>query len=67
MIDIYFKECCKSCPNLDLDWEQTKGLGEMVTVIICSHACVCGQYNTTDTQEDNSQNIEVKGFYDADG
>lgn len=66
MIDIYFKPCCHSCGNLDLDYEQTSGLGELVTVIGCRHSCVCGKYQEAG-EEDYSQDVIVKGFRHADG
>ncbi|MBQ8237373.1 MAG: hypothetical protein IJZ39_04430 [Oscillospiraceae bacterium] len=67
MIDIYFKKCCPSCNTLDLDYEQTSGLGELVTVISCGHACVCGKYNAEPEEETPPQDVTVKGFCDADG
>lgn len=66
MIDIQFKRCCSACPNIDVDYEQTRGFGEVVTVIGCSHACVCGAYNAEETEEDPLE-ISVKGFHNADG
>lgn len=66
MIDIYFKDCCKCCNNLDLDYEQTSGLGELVTVISCRHACVCGKYNAEPEYGEVAQDVTVKGFCDAD-
>lgn len=68
MIDIYFKPCCQHCNNLDLDYEQTSGLGELVTVISCRHSCVCGKYQSEqETEEATSQDITVRGFCNADG
>lgn len=67
MIDIYFKECCKSCNALDLDYEQTSGLGELVTVISCRHACVCGKYSAEPEGEEAPPDVTVKGFCNADG
>lgn len=66
MIDIYFKKCCQSCGTLDLNYEQISGLGELVTVISCSHACVCGKYNAEPEEEAPPQDVTVKGFCDAD-
>lgn len=45
MIDIRFKECCSSCSNLEVQYEQVRGLCETLTVIGCSHACVCRKYH----------------------
>ncbi len=67
MIDIQFKSCCKVCPNIDIDYEQTKGFGETVTVIGCSHACVCGAYNAEEPEEEAPQDVTVRGFYNANG
>lgn len=68
MIDIYFKPCCHSCNNLEPDYEQTRGLGELVTVISCHHACVCGKYQAAPAEEEApTQDITVKGFCNADG
>jgi hypothetical protein len=68
VIDIYFKQCCQNCNNLDLDYEQTSGLGELVTVIGCRHSCVCGKYNSEpEAEEASEQDVTVKGFCNADG
>ena len=68
MIDIYFKPCCHSCSNLDLDYEQTSGLGELVTAVSCRHACVCGKYQAEqEAEEAPLQDVTVKGFCHADG
>ena len=64
MIDIQFKECCHTCPNIDVDYEQTRGFGEVVTVIGCKHACVCGLYGSE--EESPPEDVVVKGFTDAD-
>lgn len=67
MIDIQFKQCCGACPNIDVDYEQTRGFGEVVTVIGCSHACVCAAYNEEEPEEGSPPEKTVKGFCDADG
>lgn len=69
MIDIYFKPCCHSCNSLDPDYEQTSRLGELVTAISCSHACVCGKYQADPGEEEEAplQDVIVKGFCHADG
>lgn len=51
MIDIRFKECCCSCSNLEVQYDQVRGCSEMLTVIGCSHACVCGAYNEEEPEE----------------
>ena len=53
MIDIQFKQCCGACSNIDVDYEQTRGFGEVVTVIGCSHACVCADYNAEEPEEES--------------
>ena len=67
MIDIQFKRCCSTCPNIDVSYEQTRGLGEVITVIGCNHACVCGYYNSEEAEVAAVQDVTVKGFLDADG
>ena len=67
MIDIRFKSCCGVCGNLDVVSDQVKGCAEMLTVISCSHACVCGAYNEPEEDPDEPQDISVKGFCNADG
>lgn len=68
MINIYFKPCCHSCNNLDLDYEQTSRLRELVTVIGCRHSCVCGKYQAEPAEEElPPQDITAKGFCNADG
>ena len=67
MIDIYFKPCCHHCSNLDPDYEQTSGMGELVTVISCHHAHVCKRYLEEPEQEDPPQDVTVRGFCHADG
>lgn len=62
MIDIQFKDCCHTCPNIDIDYEQTRGFGEVVSVIGCTHSCVCGMYNA-EGPEENPPVIE--GFGNA--
>lgn len=66
MIDIQFKRCCSVCPNIEVSHEQTRGFGEVVTVIGCNHACVCGAYNAEES-EVKTQDVTVKGFCNADG
>ena len=66
MIDIYFKSCCDHCNSLDLDYEQTSGMGELVTVISCRHACVCGKYQAEPEEIEPPQNVTVRGFSHAD-
>lgn len=66
MIDILFQSCCKICPHINVTWEQTKGFGEVVTVIGCAHSCVCGDY-LAQQQELTAEDTTVKGFYHADG
>lgn len=66
MIDIYFKKCCEHCNHLEPDYEQASGLVELVTVISCRHACVCGKFLAEATEEDPPQDVVVKGFRDAD-
>lgn len=69
MIDIYFKSCCQHCNNLDPEYEQTSGIGELVTVIFCRHSCVCGKYQAEPEDKDphTPQDVTVKGFCNADG
>ena len=67
MIDIQFKACCNTCPNIDVNYDQTRGFGEVVTVIGCAHACVCGTYNAEVAEEESSPDVTVKGFHNADG
>ena len=68
MIDIYFKPCCQHCNNLDPDYEQTSGMGELVTVISCRHSCVCWKYQEDPNEEPlPPQDITVRGFCHADG
>lgn len=66
MIDIQFKRCCSTCPNIDVSYDQTRGFGEVVTVIGCNHACVCGAYNTEEPEEEAPPDVTVKGFHNAD-
>ena len=66
MIDIQFKRCCSTCPNIDVSYDQTRGLGEVVTVIGCSHACVCGAYHAVEPEE-QAYDITIRGFTNADG
>ena len=66
MIDIRFKRCCSACPNIDVSYDQTRGFGEVVTVIGCNHACVCGVYNAEEAEDDTHPDVTVKGFYNAD-
>lgn len=66
MIEIMFKACCDSCPNIDVDYETYgTGITAPTTMIGCKHMCVCGQYRE-DIQED-PQDVIVKGFQNADG
>jgi hypothetical protein len=69
MIEIRFKACCCICNNLDPDYQQTSGLGELVTVIGCRHSHVCGKYlaEPEETEEAPPQDVTVKGFHNADG
>lgn len=67
MIDIRFKECCCSCPNIEVQYDQVRGLSEVLTVIGCSHACVCGAYNAEEPEEEAPPDVTVKGFHNADG
>ena len=67
MIDIQFKQCCGACSNIDVDYEQTRGFGEVVTVIGCSHACVFADYNAEEPEEEVPPDKIVKGFCNADG
>lgn len=67
MIDIKFKRCCSTCNNIDVDYEQARGLVEVVTVIGCTHACVCGAYNEEEPEEENPPDVTVRGFCHADG
>lgn len=67
MIDIRFKECCCSCSNIDVQYDQVRGLSEVLTVIGCSHACVCGAYNAEEPEEEAPRDVTVKGFHNADG
>ena len=67
MIDIQFKKCCHACSNIDVSYDQTRGFGEVVTVIGCNHACVCGDFNAEELKEEWPTDITVKGFHDADG
>lgn len=66
MIDILFRECCESCPHIQVDYE-THGVGitETATMIGCSHMRVCGMYQQE--EPDPTQDITVRGFHDADG
>lgn len=66
MIDILFRSCCSTCPNIDVNYEQTRGFGEVVTVIGCSHACVCGAYKAEEQMKPPAEDIVVKGFHNAD-
>lgn len=67
MIDIRFKECCCSCSNLEVQSDQVRGLCETLTVIGCSHACVCAAYNAEEPEEEIPPDKTVKGFCNADG
>ena len=67
MIDIRFRECCCSCYNLEVQYDQVRGCSEMLTVIGCSHACVCAAYNEEEPEEDSPPDVTVKGFCNADG
>ena len=67
MIEIQFKQCCNTCPNIDVNYEQTRGFGEVVTVIGCSHACVCADYNAEEPEGEIPPDVMVKGFCNADG
>ena len=40
---------------------------EMLTVIGCSHACVCAAYNEEEPEEESPPDKIVKGFCNADG
>ena len=51
MIDIQFRECCQTCPNIDVSYDSTIGLREAITVIGCSHACVCAAYSTEESEK----------------
>lgn len=67
MIEIQFKTCCSACPNVDVNYDQTRGFREVVTVIGCSHACVCGAYHAEAPEEKAPPDVIVKGFHNADG
>ena len=69
MIENRFKRCCYTCNNLDPDYQQTSGLGELVTVIGCRHSHVCGKYlaEPEGLEEAPPQDVTVKGFHNADG
>lgn len=69
MIEIRFKACCGTCNNLDPDYQQTSGLGELVTVIGCRHSHVCGKYfaEPEEAEEAPPQDVTVKGICNADG
>lgn len=66
MIDIRFKRCCSVCSNIDVSYDQTRGFGEVVTVIGCNHACVCGAYNTEESGDEAPPDVTVRGFHNAD-
>lgn len=53
MINIYFKPCCHDCNNLDPEYEQASGPGELITVFNCRHACVCGKYRDDHSDEES--------------
>jgi hypothetical protein len=45
MIDIKYKECCKECPHLSVNSEQTEDeWGKPLTEIGCDHMEVCYMY-----------------------
>lgn len=67
MIDIRFKACCSSCSNLEVQHDQVRGVSELLTVIGCSHACVCAAYNEEEPEEEGPPEKIVKGFCNADG
>lgn len=67
MIDVRFKECCTSCTNIDVDYDQVHGCTEILTVIGCRHACVCGAFNAEEPMEEASPDVTIRGFQDADG
>ena len=66
MIDIQFKACCNACPNIDVDYNQTREFGEVVSVIGCAYACVCGVYNAEKAEAESAPDVIVKGFNNAD-
>lgn len=67
MIEILFRECCVSCPHIQVDFE-TYGTGITAphTMIGCAHMQVCGQYQQEEPQEP-PQDVTVRGFHNVDG
>ena len=69
MIENRFRRCCHTCNNLNPDYQQTSGFGELVTVFGCVHSHVCGKYlaEPEESEEAPPQDVTVKGFHNADG
>lgn len=63
MIEILFKDCCDSCPHIDVDYETYgTGITTPTTMTGCKYMCVCGQYKEDIPEAPPGVDVIVKGL-----